>query len=172
MEDTDIIRKRRSIRNFDSQKEVTDKQVERLLDAARWAPSAGNKQAWFFVVVRELEVKKQLVKAARDQEFITEAPVAIVPCADTKESMVRYGERGRDLYSIQDATLAGYNLWLEAVGMGLGSVWVGGFDESLVSQILKLPEGMRPVAILPIGYATEAPEPKARKEINAISKKM
>lgn len=172
MEVFEAIKKRRSIRKFDPSKEVTDEQIEKLLEAARWAPSAGNLQSWFFVVVKDQKIKNQLAKAALNQDFIAEAPVIIVSCADLERSASRYGTRGKELYAIQDATIATQNIWLEATEMGLGGVWVGAFDEDQVSQILDLPSHLRPIAILPIGYPVESPSPPPRRKIEEISKRI
>lgn len=168
----EAIKKRRSIRRFDPKKEVTEEQVEKLLEAARWAPSAGNLQSWFFVVVRDQGVKEQLIKAALGQDFIAEAPIIIISCADLEKSSSRYGKRGSILYAIQDATIATQNLWLAATEMELGGVWVGAFDEDKVSRILDLPSHLRPIAILPIGYPAESPSPPPRRSLTEIHKKV
>lgn len=168
----EAIKKRRSIRRFDPNKKVTEEQVEKLLEAARWAPSAGNLQSWFFVVVRDQKVKEQLVEATLGQDFIAEAPIVIVSCADLEKSSSRYGKRGSILYAIQDATIATQNLWLAATEMGLGGVWVGAFDEDKVSRTLNLPSHLRPIAILPIGYPAESPSPPPRRAIEEISRKV
>lgn len=168
----EAIKKRRSIRRFDPNKKVTEEQVEKLLEAARWAPSAGNLQSWFFVVVRDQKVKEQLVEAALGQDFIAEAPIVIVSCADLEKSSSRYGNRGTALYAIQDVTIATQNLWLVATEMELGGVWVGAFDEDKVSRILDLPSHLRPIAILPIGYPAESSSPPPRRPIEEISRKV
>lgn len=168
----EAIKKRRSIRRFDPNKKVTEEQVEKLLEAARWAPSAGNLQSWFFVVVRDQKVKEQLVEAALGQDFIAEAPIVIVSCADLEKSSSRYGNRGTALYAIQDVTIATQNLWLVATEMELGGVWVGALDEDKVSQILDLPSHLRPIAILPIGYPAESSSPPPRRPIEEISRKV
>lgn len=172
MEVFDAIKKRRSIRRFDSKKPVSDEQIEKLLEAARWAPSAGNLQSWFFIVVKNPEIKKRVVEAALGQDFISEAPVVIVSCADLQRSASRYGNRGRELYTIQDATIASQNILLTATEMGLGTCWVGAFNEEAVSQVLELPRNLRPIVILPVGYPAESPSPPPRRSIKEISKKI
>jgi nitroreductase len=94
----------------------------------------------------------------------------IVCFADLKRSAARYGTRGRDLYAIQETTIATQHIWLAATEMGLGTVWVGAFDESDVRQILNLPPYLRPIAILPLGYPAETPEIPPRRSIKDISK--
>ncbi|MBU3957005.1 nitroreductase family protein [Patescibacteria group bacterium] len=172
MEVFEAIKKRRSIRRFDPTKEVTDKQIEKFLEAARWAPSAGNLQSWFFVVVKNKKTKQELAKATLGQDFVAQAPVVIVSCADLERSASRYGGRGEKLYAFQDATIANQNIWLAATEMGLGAVWVGAFDENEVSRILNLPSHLRPIAILPIGYPAESPSPPSRRSITEISRKV
>lgn len=168
----EAIRKRRTVRRFDPAREVTDEQVEKLLEAAQWASSAGNLQARFFVVVRDEAAKKRLAEAAVRQMFIAEAPVVIVVCADLERSASKYGSRGRELYAIQDATLAAQNLWLAATEMGLAAGWVGAFGEEEVSRILDLEEGLRPIAIMPLGYLAESPPLPPRRPVSELSKQI
>ena len=167
----EAIKKRRSVRKFDPNRKVTSEQIEHLLEAVRWAPSAGNLQSYFFVVVSESKVKKQLTEAANGQDFIAQAPVVFVSCADGKRSKLRYGERGEALYAVQDATIATYSLCLAATEMELASCWVGAFDEEWIREILNLPENFRPIAILPVGYPKESPTPPPRRRTSGISKK-
>lgn len=152
MEFWDVIHARRSVRQFRQDKPVKEAQVEKLLEAAIRAPSAGNRQPWHFYVVWSQDVKDGLAAAAFDQTFVAEAPVVIVVCADAARSAARYGSRGRDLYCIQDTAIAATHIMLAAVDMGLGVCWVGAFDEEQAAAVLRLPAMLRPVAILPIGY--------------------
>jgi len=168
----EAIKKRRTVRKFNPARRVTDEQVEKLLQAAQWASSAGNLQSRFFVVVRDRDVKKQLVAAALGQDFVAEVPVVIVVCADYKRSAAKYGERGKELYAICDATLAAQNLWLAATEMGLAAGWVGAFDEGEVSRILDLEDGLRPIALMPLGYPAESPSPPPRRWLKEISKQL
>lgn len=172
MEVFEAIKKRRSIRRFNPDKKVPDEQIEKLLEAARWAPSAGNLQSWFFIVVKDQETKERLAETAWNQDFVAQAPVVIVSCADLQRCAFRYGSRGETLYAIQDATIATQNIWLTATEMGLGAVWVGAFDEDGVSRILELPSHLRPIAILPIGYPAESPSPPSRRSLKEISRKV
>jgi len=162
----EAIKKRRSIRKFQPDKEISQKQVEKLLEAARWAPSAGNLQSYKLVIVREEKIKKELAA----QGFVSQAPVVFVACADGELPASRYGQRGAELYAVQDATLALYNLWFAAVEMDLGACWVGAFDEEKVTRVLELPSNLRPVAILPVGYPAKAPSPASRKSIEEVAK--
>lgn len=171
MEVFEAIKKRRSIRKFDPTKEVTDEQIEKLLEAARWAPSAGNLQSWFFVVVRDNKIKERFVSEAWVQELILEAPVVIVICSNPKQNTWRYGERGKR-YSIQDTAIAAQNIWLAATEIGLGTCFLAAFDENKVAQILNLEKELYPIAIMPIGYPAESPEPPPRRSIKEISRRV
>ncbi|MEM5843654.1 MAG: nitroreductase family protein [Candidatus Aenigmatarchaeota archaeon] len=152
---------RRSIRSF-KKEEIDDRLIGLMLYCATQAPSAGNTQDWVFIVVKDEKVKRKLAKAALDQDFIAEAPVVIVACSDLKKISLRYEERGERLYSIQDVAAAIQNILLAAYALGLGSCWVGAFDEEEVKFILELPEHIRPLAIIPVGYPEEKPEAPSR----------
>ncbi|MEM2676833.1 MAG: nitroreductase family protein [Candidatus Bathyarchaeia archaeon] len=158
---------RRSIRAY-REMEVSQEIVEKLIDAARWAPSAGNIQPWEFIVVRNSETKRRLAEAALGQSFIEEAPVVIVVCADEERSARGYGTRGRALYCIQDTAAAIQNIHLAAYALGLGTCWVGAFREDEVRKILDIPVGVRPVAIIPVGYPAESPAPRSRRPLKQL----
>jgi nitroreductase len=167
MDVLDAIRGRRSIRVFKSD-DVSPEIVKKLLDAASWAPSAGNIQPWEFILVRKPEIKRALADAALDQTFIEEAPIVIVACANENRSSQKYELRGKTLYCIQDTAAAIQNLHLVAYSLGLGTCWIGAFREEEAREILKIPQGIRPVAIIPVGYPAEAPSPPSRRPINQI----
>ncbi len=133
-----------------------------MLYMATHAPSAGNIQDWQFIVVKDEEQKKKLAEASLHQGFIAKAPVIIVVCADLEKISLRYGKRGESLYSFQHTASATMILALTARALGLDSCWVGAFDEEKIGHILELPETMRPVVVLPIGYAKERPEKPRR----------
>jgi len=163
----EAIKSRRSIRAF-TEDPVSEEEVEKLIEAARSAPSAGNIQPWEFVVVREPERKKGLCEAALDQTFIEEAPVLIVVCANVWRSGQGYGSRGVNLYSLQDTAAATQNMLLAATALGLATCWVGAFQEEQARKILNIPDGVRPVAIIPIGHAAEKPSPRSRRQLDRI----
>jgi nitroreductase len=164
----EAIKGRRSIRTFKDQ-EVSAELVEKLVEAARWAPSAGNLQPWEFIIIRKPEVKRKLVEAAQGQSFLEEAPVVLVVCASENRSAQGYGVRGRTLYCLQDTGAAIQNLHLAAYALGLGTCWVGAFREDEAKEILKLPDGIRPVAIIPVGYPDEVPPPGRRRPTSEIT---
>ena len=158
----EAIKGRRSIRAF-TPKEVSEKDVEALLEAARWAPSAGNLQPWEFIVVTKSEIKRKLAAAALDQTFIEEAPVVIIVCANLALSGMGYGSRGVNLYCLQDTAAATQNMLLAANALVLGACWIGAFHEEEVGEVLNIPDDVRPVAIVPVGHPAEKPRAAPRR---------
>jgi nitroreductase len=139
-------------------KSVDDRIIGILLYAATHAPSAGEIKEWHFFVIKDKEIKEKLVVAALMQRFIALAPVVIVVAADLEKVALKYAERGEKLYSIQDCSHAAMLIILTAHALGLGSYLVRSFDENEVRRILEMPEYMRPMVIIPIGYPAETPE--------------
>jgi nitroreductase len=156
----DTIKNRRSIRDFKDQ-EIPDETIGALIEAIRWAPSAGNLQSRKFYFIFNKDMKKKLAEAALNQNFIAQAPLVVVACLDRKIA-ARYGERGVNLYSIQDVAASVMNMMLTANELGLGSVWVGAFNEFDVFEQLNLPHDLRPIAIVPIGFPAKIPKPTPR----------
>ena len=150
----EAIKKRHSIRSYKRQ-QIPDEIIEKILDSGRRAPSAGNIHPEIFILIRKQETKDMIANAALDQHFISDAPVVIVACADVEKSERNYGSRGRNLYCIQDTAAAIENMLLSAAALGVGNCWVGAFNESKISEILKLPENVRPLAVIPLGYPGE-----------------
>ena len=146
----EAIKHRHSIRKFVQKKPSIDV-IHEIIHYANLAPSAGNLQARDFIIVENKEIQDKLSRAALHQTFISEAPFAIVVCANLNR-ISPYGSRGKELYCIQDASAAVDHILLLAGEYNLGACWVGAFDEHKVSTILTLPPYIRPVAIIPIGY--------------------
>ncbi|MBU1023116.1 nitroreductase family protein [bacterium] len=167
MEFFELIKKRRSIRMFTGDP-VSDEHIEKILEAARIAPSAGNLQPYEFRVVRDQNILQELVQAAFGQGFIARAPVSIVFLEDAKRSENQYGNRGSQLYVHQDTAIAVSHAHLAAADLGLGSVWVGAFDPYAVARILDVRPGLMPVAILPIGYPAETPSSNPRRSMREL----
>jgi nitroreductase len=166
MEFLEVLTQRRSVRSYKAQP-VEESKLKRTFEAANMAPSAGNLQAYQVQVVRDQAKRKALAKAAYDQGFIAEAPVCLVFCADPNRSASQYGKRGSELYSVQDATIAGAFAMLAAVDIGLATVWVGDFDEEKVQRVLDV-KSIRPVAMFSLGYAAELPAASPRRAIEEI----
>ena len=156
----DAVRERRSIRKF-LQKEIPVTILDELKEALIWAPSAGNLQARKFYFIFDKRVKEKLAEAALSQSFVAKAPLTIVACTDSNIRL-HYGERGEHLYCIQDVAASIMGMMFVAHEEGLGSVWIGAFHEKEVSKILRLPENLRPVAIVPVGYPSSIPSAPSR----------
>jgi nitroreductase len=164
--DPTLFMRRYSCRHF-SPTALPQDQIDRILEAAVWAPSAGNLQPWRFVVVTSGELRRALARAAR-QDFVAEAPVVIAVCAVPGESARRYGERGRSLYCLQDTAAATQNMLLAATELGLASCWIGAFDEAEAASALELPPAWRPVVLIPIGHPAEVPGHRRRRAMREV----
>lgn len=167
MELSAAVKGRRSIRSY-KPNDVSEEKVEMLIEAATFAPSAGNIQPWEFVIVRNPEMKKQLAIAAHEQSFMEQAPVVIVVCANEILSSQGYGARGETLFCLQDTAAAVQNMLLTAYSLGLGTCWIGAFEEDEVSDVLKIPEGVRPVALVPVGYPAKIGVLRSKRSMEQI----
>lgn len=155
----EAIANRKSVRAFQD-KDVPEDITSRLLEAARLAPSASNRQEWRFIVVRDPATRKQLSEAAMGQKFVGEAPVVLACCAETDGHVMACGQL---CYSI-DVAIAIDHITLCASADGLGTCWIGAFDEDKVKGILGIPPQIRVVGLLPIGY----PKDPAHVEKNRL----
>ena len=163
MEFMEVVRRRRSIRAYKS-REVEERILKEILEAARWAPSAKNLQMWKLVVVRDPDKKKALAKASFDQNFIAEAPLVIAAVALDPGHVMSCGVPA---YAV-DLAIAVEHMALAACDKGLGSCWIGAFEQEKVREILGIPSCCKVVALLPIGYPAESPEPPPRKSLSEI----
>jgi nitroreductase len=152
-----VLEERRSVRKFNNTK-IDKAMIKKIIDVCDSCPSAGGLQSFEIYYIDNPEIKNQIVKASMDQEFIAEAPLLLVFCANPTRSS-KYGKKA-ELFSIQDATIATSYAQLTACALGLSSVWVGAFNEEKVSTILSLPDNIIPIALLPIGYKDEEPQMK------------
>ncbi len=156
----EAVKKRRSIRRF-LQKDIPEAMLQQLIEALIWAPSAGNLQSRRFYFVRDQRIKDALSQAALNQTFIKKAPIVIVGCTDHRIDY-HYGQRGIELYCIQDVSCSIMCMMLVAHELGLGTVWVGAFYEDRVAKILDIPDHLRPVAIVPVGWPEKIPSAPPR----------
>jgi nitroreductase len=163
----EVLKRRHSIRAF-TRATVQPQDLRAILEAANGAPSAGNLQAYEIYLVKKQEVRAALAAAALGQNFIAQAPLALVFCAHPDRAAPRYRERGVRLYSIQDATVACAFAMLAATALGLATVWVGAFDDDAVRAAIGASRDLLPVAILPIGYAGEKPESTPRRHLQDL----
>jgi nitroreductase len=167
MELMQIAEQRRSIRAF-ADRSLEEEKLQRILEIVSLAPSAGNLQAYEVYIVTDRRQKLALAKASLGQAFVAEAPVVLVFCAHPERSAGRYGERGRRLYSLQDATIACTYAMLAVTDLGLATVWVGAFGDDAVSRAIDLPSDEQPVALLPIGYGAEQPAAAPRRSLSDL----
>jgi len=160
MEFMDVIRKRRSIRKYRSER-VPNEKLANMLEAARLAPSGSNRQSWKFVVVRDKEAKAKLAEACNNQLWIRDADVIVVGCwlpmAGIDEMRLR-----------RDVTIAIEHLVLAVVNEGLGTCWVGAFSDESVRSILGIPKEVGINALVPIGYSADQPRPRMVKKLEEI----
>ncbi len=164
----ETVRHRHSIRKFREDLTVEPEKLHAILEMACAAPSAGDLQSYRIYAVQEAAKREQLNEAAMNQSFIAEAPVSLVFCCDPLRAKGKYGERGENLYALQDATIAAAYAQLAIVAAGLGSTWVGHFDEGKLKEVLGIEPGLEPVAILCIGYPAELPEESPRRHLNEM----
>ncbi len=161
----DLIKERSSIRSY-KEREISEDEVQKLLKAANSAPSAGNLQSYKIVAIKNKEFKDDLVGAAHGQKLLGEASVVFAFLQDLERSQKKYGERGK-LYSTQDGTIAATYLQLAAEEMGLGSCWVGSFDEEEVTELLETSN--KPLALIPVGHPARSPSKSSgRRELDDL----
>ena len=152
MEFFEVVKNRHCCRNFDPNKKVSNEDIEKIIQAGKMAPSAGGIYPVGFEIIKNQKTKNSLAEAASQQNFIAEASIVLVIWADVDKTRQKYGERGQNLYAIQDAAAAAENIFLTTTALGLSACWVGAFDEQKVAKILNLKNNQRPLTIMPIGY--------------------
>jgi nitroreductase len=141
----EAIQKRKSVRSY-VPTPVPAEKMRKVLEAARLAPSAGNIQPWQFIVVTDSDNRKTIAKGCRFGRFLAESPVVIVGCGNQKASPRWYAI---------DTCIAMENLLLAATGEGLGTCWIGIFKEKEIREMLKIPDNLKVVALLALGYPRE-----------------
>jgi len=161
----DIIKTRRSTRKY-KQNPIPEDVFFRVIEAARRAPSGKNFQPWKFIVVKDQAIKEKLAEASRGQRFIAQAAVVIVACAYPEKSYQKQGNYMQS-WSI-DVTCALDHLMLQAREEGLGTCWIGAFEEDKVKPILNIPDKVKVLALTPLGYPDEEPYDRGRKPLAEI----
>jgi nitroreductase len=158
---------RQSIRRF-TDKDIDDEVINGIIETALRAPSAGNRQPWRIVVVRDHNRIQRLAAAAGGQSVVSTCKVLFGIFAVPDESAERYGERGRNLYCIQDTAALTYALLLAIHINGLGACWVGAFDDDAVADGFNAPSEYKPVAMIPIGAYGESPPLRSRRSPSEV----
>jgi nitroreductase len=159
----EAIKERKSIRKYKNT-EVEDEKLKKILESARIAPSAANRQEWKFLVLKNQETRDKLVEAANGQKFVGTAPITIVACSTESERVMPCGQNA---YTV-DLSIAVSFMILEATELGLGTCWLGAYDEGKVKEILGIPDEIRVPAMFTLGYADENPAPRPRKDFDDI----
>ena len=159
----EIIEKRESVRNYED-RPVPKEKLERILGAARLAPSASNRQAWKFIVVKEKNRRRKLAEAANGQTFVGQASIVIIAVATRPEHIMSCGVPS---YPV-DLAIALDHMTLAAVDEGLGTCWIGAFSQDKVKKLLDIPKQYKVVALLPLGFPAEKRRMKMRKSLEEI----
>lgn len=157
------IKNRYSVRKFKSKPIEWDK-LDIILEAARLAPSASNKQTWKFVVIGDIEKRKQLTEICRGQKFVAEAPITIAICNTNLDYVMTCGMNA----PIIDGAIAAEHIVLQAVELGLGTCWIGSFYHDQMAELINLPEDYIIVGLLPIGYPDVEKGKRNLKSIDEI----
>jgi len=189
----DAIRKRRSIRDYKPD-DIPADVLDRLLEALRLAPTGGNRQPFKFIVVQDRENRVQVAAACRwvpgfpdGQKFIADAPLVIVACGSEKEAVTRFYKDGKTSLTMGiepesvdkdpeeynnlmavDLAIALDHLTLVAAEEGLGTCWIAALDEKELKRVLSIPDEMRALFVMPVGFATSWPEARPRKDLEQI----
>jgi len=150
MEFVDVIKTRTSVRDY-RDTPVDAEKISYMLECARLAPSAANKQCWRFIVIRDKETVEQIAKTTIINRWLKTAPVLIIACADPTESTVN---NTLEYYPV-DVAIAFEHLILAATDLGLGTCWIAEFHEEKLKELLEIPKRIRVVAITPVGYPAE-----------------
>lgn len=159
----EAIVERKSIRKY-KKSDVEDEKLDKILESARIAPSAANRQEWKFLVVKNQETRDKLVEAANDQKFVAQAPITIVACSTESERVMPCGQHA---YTV-DLSIAVSFMILGATELGLGTCWLGAYDEDKVKDILSIPKDIRVPAMFTLGYADETPVTRSRRDLDQI----
>ncbi len=163
MEFYEVINKRRSIRAY-KKDPVEDSKLSRILNAARLAPTAANRQPYSLIVVKDEETKQKL-KNAYSQEWFFTAPVIVCACALPDDAWKRNDGKG---YVDVDVAIAMDHLILAASAEGLGTCWIAAFKPEVVREVLNIPDNMEPLVLTPLGYPETIPEPTFRKPLEEM----
>lgn len=163
----DLIKSRRTVKYF-LPKFVSWENIAKIVDAGRHAPSSGNIQNWKFIVCIESGVKQAVAGTCGEQYEVVQAGALIVVCNEVEKAQRYYGAKGETLFSIQNCAAAIQNMLLEATSIGLGSRWVGSFDEEELKKLLNIPEEVHPQAIIAVGYAKDIPPKPAKYPLETV----
>jgi nitroreductase len=164
----EAIKNRRSVRDYNPGKKVPKDAIEKIVEAARWAPSAGNQQPIEVVVVSEKEKRDKLAGASGNAPFLKDAPVALVVCVNHKKYTKGY-ENAVSFFMPMDASVAMQNMMLAAYALGLGTCWDSVLNKSVIKELLNIPVDVEPFSILGLGYSSKTPpKPPTRRNLEEM----
>jgi nitroreductase len=163
MDFLELVRTRYACRSYEATP-IEDDKLLRVLEAVRLAPSGSNRQPWKFVVVRDTEVKRALVRACANQRFIATAPIVVAGCGLMPDRLMSSGVPGDPV----DVAIAMEHLSLAATAEGLASCWIGAFSQDEVRQVLGIPPTVKVIELMTLGYPTGDPGTKTRKPLSEI----
>jgi nitroreductase len=163
MELYEAIRKRYSVRSYQD-RPVEQEKLDRILEAARLAPSGSNRQPWKFLVVRDPQTRGKLVPACCDQAFVATAPAVILGIGLMPDRVMRCDVPGDPV----DVAIALEHIALAAVAEGLGTCWIGAFHQDPIRQVLDIPKDCKVIEVMTLGYPADKPKPKSRKSLAEI----
>ena len=163
MDVSEAIEVRRSIRKY-KKTEIEDSKLAKIIESARIAPSAANRQEWKFVVVKDADIRMKLVEACNGQKFVAEAPVLIAACSTESEKIMPCGQYA---YTV-DLSIALSFMILQATELELGTCWLGAYNEDMVKHILHIPDDIKIVGMITVGYPDENPDARPRKTTEEI----
>lgn len=168
MDVLELIRRRRSVRDY-SDKKIENDKLFRILEAGRWSPSSGNVQNWRFLVVSDEKIKSKIAEACLGQYWIMNAPIIIVVLSDDSKLRMLFGQRGEMEYSIQNCSVAMQSMMLEAESLGLSTSWIGAYDNEKILRILKVNDpNVSLRGVFSLGYAKSIPSAPVRLELDKI----
>lgn len=163
MDSLELLKTRRSIRKYIEDKEVEKEKIDKCLEAARWAPSASNKQPWQFLIVTDIKKREKLAELHPYAKFVKMSPVVFIPLSDPEI---------HPKYHHADTALATMQFLIEAHAQGLGTCWAGAIDtpfEKDIKELLGIPDKLKVVALVAVGYsAFESPPKKTRKDLEDL----
>ena len=163
MEFSDLIKKRYSVRAYRSDP-VEEGDLERVLEAARLAPTAANRQAFQLLVVHT-QGREANLKRIYGRDWFVQAPLVICACGVPGDNWVRSDGKN---YNDVDVAIVMDHLILAAADAGLGTCWIGAFDAAAARDVLGLPDHVEPIAFTPLGYPADEPRPKKRKALSEL----
>jgi nitroreductase len=168
MDFDEVVKKRKMIRKYQQDRQISTDIINKLLKNAHSSPSAGHTQVQEFIVVKDPIIKRKLCQASLGQSQIEEASGLIVVCSNISRSVNRYRKRGTEFYSVIDGAFASMIILLSAVNEGIGASFVGAFEDNEVRKILRIPIQVKPIGIIALGYPAEKPERFERIELNKL----